>query len=236
VSTFTTVEDERVPVPRDGVIFDVDGTLVDTNYIHTICWWQALAQSGQYVSMARVHRAVGMGAEELIRHVTYRNLDAGLLHEVRTAHGVLFGTWREQLWPLPGAKALLMWCWRSNIPTVVASSGSRRDLEVMLELLGDPDIDLSLCSSDVGNSKPHPDLVRAAAERADLGDHAVVVGDSVWDVQAAKGAGLACIGMLSGGTSREELMGAGAVAVFGSPADLLEHWIEAGGSESEPAM
>jgi HAD superfamily hydrolase (TIGR01549 family) len=233
-----TTEGPGLPSPADGVIFDMDGTLVDTNYLHTICWWQALAQFGYYVPMARLHHLVGMGAERVVRALVPAAVSDDQVRRIATAHGVLFATWRERISPCSGAEALLRWCWETGITTVVASSGTRRELDVMLEVLRSPDLDLTLCADDVTSTKPDPDLLAVARRSSGLGSEAVVVGDSVWDVEAAVKAGMPCIGLLCGGTSRAELLDAGAAAVLESPWHLLQAWSSAlspSESRSEPS-
>jgi HAD superfamily hydrolase (TIGR01549 family) len=227
VDSTRTTEGPRLPSPADGVIFDMDGTLVDTNYLHTICWWQALAQSGHDVSMAKVHRLVGMGAERLVRALVPAAVTDEQVARITTAHGVLFATWRERVAPVPGAEALLRWCWETGITTVVASSSTRRELDVMLEVLRSPDLDLTLSADDVVTTKPEPDLLAAARQWSGLGSEGVVVGDSVWDVEAAVKAGMPCIGLLCGGTSSGELLEAGAAAVVETPWHLLQEWSSA---------
>ena len=222
-----TTDGPQLPSPADGVIFDMDGTLVDTTYLHTLCWWQALAQFGHDVSMARVHHLVGMSGERLVRALVPAAVSDEQVQRIATAHGVLFATWREQVSPSSGAVALLRWCWETGITTVVASSGTRSQLDVMLEVLRSPDLDLTLCADDVTAGKPEPDLLTAARRRSGVGSEGVVVGDSVWDVEAAVRAGMPCIGLLCGGTSSGELLDAGAAAVVESPWHLLQEWSSA---------
>jgi beta-phosphoglucomutase-like phosphatase (HAD superfamily) len=213
------------PGPYAGLIFDVDGTLVDTNFLHALCWWQALSQFGHTVPMARLHRAVGMGSERLVDHVMDRPLTDGQRAEVVAAHGTLFATWWDLVRPLPGAEALLRWCWDRQMTTVVASSSRGRDLEAMLDVLGRPDVDVVLSGDDVSRGHPDPDLLTTALLRADLSaDNTALVGDSVWDVEAATEAGLPCLGLTCGGTSAQELRAAGALEVFSDPGELLERW------------
>jgi HAD superfamily hydrolase (TIGR01509 family) len=206
-----------------GVIFDLDGTLVDTGYLHTVSWWQAFEQFGYTVPMARIHRAVGMGGDNLIEHV----LPEPCTHaeEITKAHDVLFATWHATVRPLPGAEALLRWCRDERLTVALASSSGQRDLDAMLDVLGHPDFDVLTTGDDAEHSKPSPDIVETALHRAGLSpDEAVMVGDSVWDVQAAAKAGVPCVGLTCGGTSGEELTAAGAVETFADPAALLDSW------------
>lgn len=206
-----------------GVLFDVDGTLVDTTYVHALCWWQAFSQYGHVVPMARLHRAVGMGAGPLVEHVLDRQDREAA--DIITAHGALFATWWELVQPLPGAESLLRWCWKRQLTTVIASSARSRELDAMLDTLARPDVDVVVSGDDVEQAKPHPDLLSTALERAGLRpEDAVLVGDSIWDVEAAALTGLDCIGLTCGGTSADELTSAGAVQTFDDPSRLLDHW------------
>jgi HAD superfamily hydrolase (TIGR01509 family) len=212
-------------LPYAGVVFDVDGTLVDTNYLHALCWWQAFSQFGHVVPMAQLHRAIGMGADRLVPHVLGREHPPKETADVTAAHGILFATWWELVQPLPGAESLLRWCWKQQLTTLVASSSRSRELEAMLDVLGRPDLDVMVSGDDVDEAKPNPDLLSVALERADLQPQdAVLVGDSVWDVQAATAAGLPCIGLTCGGTSADELGAAGAIETYADPEGLLDHW------------
>lgn len=210
---------------RHGVLFDVDGTLVDTTYIHTVCWWQAFRYGGIDASMATIHRAVGMGADHLVPQV----LGAGYadrIPELSAAHDALYSAYWPQLHALPGARELLRRCHESGLVTVLASSAGERELQVLTNVLGaDEAIDAATSSADADASKPAPDIVQSALTKAGLSpEQAIFVGDAVWDVEAAHNSGLACIGLESGGTSAAELREAGAEATFRDPADLLGHF------------
>ncbi len=205
------------------VLFDVDGTLIDSNYLHAVTWWQAFAQAGHDVPMARIHRAIGMGSDQLLDALLPggrdKAEDAGLV----TAHEALYGTYWSRLRPLPGAAGLLRACHERGLRVVLASSAGPRQLDVLRAALGAGDaVDEATSSADVDASKPAPDLVQVALGKAGVSaGEAVFVGDTVWDVQACRRAGVACIGVLSGGISEGELRQAGAVRVFQGPAELL---------------
>ncbi|HWG15507.1 MAG TPA: HAD family hydrolase [Streptosporangiaceae bacterium] len=207
-----------------AVLFDVDGTLVDTNYLHTVCWWEAFGQAGHVVPMTRIHRAIGMGSDQLLDALLPDDRDTGDDGSIRAAHSALYATYWTRLRPLPGAQDLLRACAERGWQVVLASSADVREFEVLKATLdADDAIDAATSSGDVEQSKPAPDLVQVALDKAQVApDAAVFVGDTVWDVQACAKAGVACIGLLSGGISREELLGAGAVEVHGDPAALLE--------------
>jgi HAD superfamily hydrolase (TIGR01509 family) len=212
-----------------GVLFDLDGTLVDTTYIHTVCWWHACAQFGHIVPMAVLHRAVGMGSDFLIGHVLGPDRDPRHDEEIAAAHAALFATWFELVRPTPGAPGLLQWCRDQRLTVALASSATPRDLEAMLDVLDHPDFDVVTTSQDADRSKPAPDLVAVSLERSGLEPHeAVYVGDSVWDMKAAGGIGMPCVGLTCGGTSSMELLDAGASWVFRDPGQLTEAWTDSG--------
>ncbi len=213
---------------RRGVLFDVDGTLVDTSYLHAVSWWQAFRHAGLDVPMARIHRAVGMGAEHLVHEVTDGAAD-DRLSELKTSHDAVYATYWPALRLLPGARELVLHCHRAGLVTVLASSASKPEFEVLTRVLDlDDAIDATTNADDADSSKPDPDIVEVALGKAGLQpQNAVFVGDAVWDVQAAGRVGVRCIGLESGGTSAAELREAGAVATYRDAADLLAH-----GSES----
>jgi HAD superfamily hydrolase (TIGR01509 family) len=222
------------PDPSDlsGVVFDLDGTLVDTTYVHTVCWWHAFVQFGHVVPMARLHRAVGMGGDKLIGHVLGEDRDTRHDADLSAAHLALFATWLDLVRPMPGALQLLRWCRDQRLTVALASSAQPRVLDAMLDVLDQPDFDVVTTTADVEESKPAPDLVAVAIEKAGLEpDEAVFVGDSVWDAQAAGQLGLPCVGLTCGGTSAAELTAAGAAWVLGDPHELVESW-----TASERAM
>jgi HAD superfamily hydrolase (TIGR01509 family) len=207
---------------RRGVLFDVDGTLVDTTFIHTVCWWQAFRQADLDVAMATIHRSVGMGAERLVRHAVGDDY-AERVPELAASHDALYAAYWPGLRLLPGARELLTRCRQAGLTTVLASSASARELDVLISVLDvDSAIDCATSSDDADASKPEPDIIVAALNKAKLDPlGAVFVGDAVWDVQASKKAGVACIGLECGGTSAAELSNAGAAQVYQDPASLL---------------
>ncbi|MFB9236819.1 HAD family hydrolase [Plantactinospora siamensis] len=206
-----------------GVLFDLDGTLVDTTYLHTVAWWEAFRQFDHDVSMAQIHRAIGMGSDQLLDHLLGSERDRDADEKMVTAHGTLFATYWERLRPLRGAQDLVRACADRGLRVVLASSAGKPELAALRATLGVDDVVHTVTSSaDAEASKPAPDIVATALERAGLdADRVLFVGDSVWDVVAAGKLDVACIGLTCGGTSREELAGAGAVAVYDDPAALL---------------
>jgi HAD superfamily hydrolase (TIGR01509 family) len=207
-----------------AALFDVDGTLVDSNYLHVVTWWQAFAQAGHEVPMAAIHRAIGMGSDQLLDALLPASRDRAADPVIRTAHGALYATYWSRLRPLARAPELLRACRDSGLKVVLASSAGRQEFAVLREVLGAEDaIEEATSAADVDQSKPAPDLVQVALHKAHIpAQQAVFVGDTVWDVQACQRAGVPCIGLRSGGISTGELLDAGAVAVFAGPADLLE--------------
>jgi HAD superfamily hydrolase (TIGR01509 family) len=206
-----------------AALFDVDGTLVDTNYLHAVTWWEAFEQAGHQVPMAEIHRAIGMGSGQLLDKLLPEDRDSGADADIRLAHSALYSTYWSRLRPLPGAADLLRACKRRGLTVVLASSADESEFKVLRAALDAEDaIDEATFAGDVESSKPAPDLVEAALDRAGVqAEQAVFIGDTVWDVQACQKAGVPCIGVLSGGVSRDELTSAGAAEVYPGPGDLL---------------
>jgi HAD superfamily hydrolase (TIGR01509 family) len=207
-----------------AVLFDMDGTLVDSNYLHTVCWWQAFSQAGHDVPMAQIHRAIGMGSGQMLDALlpAWRGRDGD--DGIRAAHGALYATYWSRQRPLPGAADLLRACKKRGLTVVLASSADALEFAVLRAVLdADDAIDAATSLAEVEHSKPAPDLVQVALDKAQVPpDAAVFVGDTVWDVQACGKAGVPCIGLLTGGIGRAELLDAGAVEVYDGPAKLLD--------------
>jgi HAD superfamily hydrolase (TIGR01509 family) len=208
---------------RRGVLFDVDGTLVDTTYLHTVCWWAAVREFGHDVPMAVVHRAVGMGGDRMPGHLLGEERDPGQDDALREAHRALYAGYRDQLRPLPGARELLFACAERGLTVVLASSADAEELEALRKVLdADDAITAATSAADAESSKPAPDILEAALAQSGVDPaRAVFVGDTVWDVAAAGRLNIPCTGLTCGGTSKGELAGAGAVAVYEDPAGLL---------------
>ncbi|MFG1718809.1 HAD family hydrolase [Micromonospora chalcea] len=209
---------------RRGVLFDVDGTLVDTTYLHAVSWWEALRQADHRVPMARIHRSIGMGSDKLLDHLLGAERDRDADGRLRDAHDALYGEYWERLTPLPGARELLRACAERGLRVVLATSAAEHEVTALRAALDVDDvIDSVTSSADAQESKPAPDILVAALEQSGLAAERVVfVGDSVWDVAAAGKLDIPCIGLTCGGTGRAELAGAGAVAVYDDPAALLD--------------
>ncbi|WP_139005124.1 HAD family hydrolase [Arthrobacter crystallopoietes] len=208
---------------RFGVLFDVDGTLVDSNYLHTISWWHAFRQLGRNVPMAAIHRAVGMGADKLIAHLLGEDRDKDQDSQAEDAHGAVFSTYWPALRAFDGAKDLLERCSGTGLTVVLASSSKRRELDVLTAAIGANEaVAGTTSSSDAQESKPAPDILAAALDAGGLqAADALFVGDAVWDVMAASELGIPTIGLTCGGTGEAELRDAGAIEIHEDPAALL---------------
>ncbi|MGX6601082.1 HAD family hydrolase [Micromonosporaceae bacterium Da 78-11] len=208
---------------KPGVLFDVDGTLVDTTYLHAVSWWEALRQHDRDVPMSAVHRGIGMGSDKLLDHLLGADRDRDDDEAMSLAHDVLYGAWWERLRPLPGAADLLRAVAGRGLAVVLASSAKEPELRRLRRVVDADDvITAATSSSDAEQSKPASDILQAALEQSGVDpEQAVFVGDSVWDVQAAAKLDIPCIGLVCGGTSAAELTEAGAVATYDDPAALL---------------
>jgi HAD superfamily hydrolase (TIGR01509 family) len=208
---------------KRGVLFDVDGTLVDTTYLHTVAWWEALRQHEHDVPMAEIHRAIGMGSDKLLDHLLGDQRDQDADDDLTKTHSVLYASWWERLRPLPGAADLLRACAGRGLAVVLASSAQADELGKLRAVIDADDVITAATSSaDAKQSKPAPDILEAALEQSGVDPkQSVFVGDAVWDVKAAAKLGIPCIGLTCGGTSAAELMEAGAIATYATPAELL---------------
>jgi HAD superfamily hydrolase (TIGR01549 family) len=217
---------------RMALVFDLDGTLIDSVYQHVLAWRDALEQAGIELSVWRIHRKVGMSgglfANALLRETgrEVTTADAGLL---RRLHAEAFARYASQIRPLPGAVELLRALTRMGTPWAIATSGYRESAGLTLGRLDIPETVPVVTRDLVERAKPDPDLFLAAAERLGVDiERCIVVGDSVWDLLAARRARALGVGLLSGGYGREELERAGAYRVYEDPADLLAHLDELG--------
>jgi HAD superfamily hydrolase (TIGR01509 family) len=218
--------------PRLSFLFDLDGTLVDSVYQHVLAWREALESSGIELSVWRIHRKIGMSgglfANALLRE-TGREVTPEQAGVLRRLHAEAYAARSGQVRPLPGARELLRALTDAGAPWAIATSGYRESAGPTLELLDIPAGVPVITRDRVERAKPDPDLFLAAAEElgADI-EACVVVGDSVWDLLAARRARALGVGVLSGGYGREELERAGAYRVYDDPADLLRHLDEVG--------
>ena len=207
---------------RPAAILDVDGTLVDTNYQHALAWYRAFRQHGVTLALWEIHRRIGMGGDQLVTSLVGEGFEERYGDDVRAAEKALYLALMPEVQPLPGARDLLEALHARGHTIILASSAKPDELQHYIMLLDAQEIvDGWTDSGDVAQTKPEPDLVQAAVEKAG-GGPAVMIGDSVWDCEAAKRAGLKTIGVLTGGFSEDELEDAGAVAVFRSLPSLTE--------------
>lgn len=209
--------------PAEAVLFDVDGTLIDSNYLHSVTWWESFARKGHHVPMADIHRAIGMGSDQLLDALLPAGRDRAADSELTAGHDALFSVYWSRLRPLPGASDLLRACKARGLRVVLATSAGTDELQAMQAVLGADDaIDEVTTSADVEQSKPAPDIVQVALRKAEVDPaRAVFVGDTVWDVKACQQAGVRCIAVLTGGICRDELAAAGADEIYAGPRDLL---------------
>jgi HAD superfamily hydrolase (TIGR01509 family) len=215
-----------------ALLFDLDGTLVDSVYQHVLAWREALEEAGIELAVWRIHRRIGMSGglfvNALLRE-TGRAITAEEAARLQQRHAEAYGRQVAQVRPLPGARELLAYLSQIGVPWAIATSGRMESARPALEILGvSPDAPV-VTRDQVQHAKPDPDLFLAAADRLGVAISAsVVVGDSVWDLLAARRANALGVGLLSGGYGQEELERAGAYRVYQDPADLLRHLDEVG--------
>lgn len=209
-----------LPTGVRALLFDVDGTLVDSNYLHVDAWQRAFRRCGLDVDAWRIHRAIGEDSARLI---------AGLGGEehadaLRELHATFYAESADRLRPFERARDLLRELHVRGLRAVLATSAPQEELSMLLDALDASEfLHATTSADDVEEAKPDPGIVRVALERAGVAaDEAVFIGDSVWDMQAAGRAGVIAFGLRSGGVSDAELRAAGASAVFDDPADLLD--------------
>jgi HAD superfamily hydrolase (TIGR01509 family) len=207
----------------DAALLDVDGTLIDANYQHALAWYRAFRRFDIVLPVWRLHRHIGMGGDQYVAAVAGDDVEERCGDELRDAHSDEFERMRDECAPLEGASALLRALKERGLTVVLASSSSEEDLEFFVEQLDASDcIDASTSKDDVERTKPHPDAIEAALDKAGTRD-AVMVGDSRWDIEAAAEAGLETVCVITGGWSEQELRDHGAAAVYDSIPHLLEH-------------
>jgi HAD superfamily hydrolase (TIGR01509 family) len=217
---------------RPAVLFDLDGTLIDSVYQHLLSWKDALESEGIPLSVWRIHRRIGMSGGLFVRALvreTGRDISTAEADRLKTLHEQGYARRISEVRPLPGAQDLLDTLTRLGVPWAIATSSSQATARTSLTLLKVPDAAPVVTRDHVRYAKPNPDLFLAAAEA--LGrpiTESFVVGDSVWDLLAAQRANALGVGVLSGGYGREELETAGAYRVYDDPRDLLEHIDELG--------
>ncbi len=192
-----------------AALFDVDGTLADTNHPHAVAWWEALRQGGHRVTMHAVHRAIGLPGGRLLDHLLGQDRDRSDDERLSTAHDTLYGTYFERLQPFDGAADLLRKLAGDDWKVVLVTSAKSRELEALRRAIdADDALTDTATSDDVDEGKPAPDPVEHALSLVDVpADRAVFVGDSVWDMKAARRAGVTVVGLLCGGIPEADLTG-----------------------------
>jgi HAD superfamily hydrolase (TIGR01509 family) len=206
-----------------AVLFDIDGTLVDSNYLHVHAWQRAFAEAGVDVEAWRIHRCIGMDGSTLLESLA-GDADDDTRSHAKDLHSRYYQETTGLLRLLPGARALLERVEALGLQVVLATSAPEDELAVLLKVLDSDDVISAVTSSeDVGTAKPRPDIIGVALDKAGVdAARAVFVGDAVWDIVACERAGVPSVGLLSGGVSREELLNSGAKAVYENPAQLLD--------------
>jgi HAD superfamily hydrolase (TIGR01509 family) len=206
-----------------AAVFDVDGTLVDTNHLHVVTWWEAFHQAGHTVPMHSIHRAIGLGSEDLVARLLGEGRKKEQDAELSAAHKALYGQYVDRLPAMQDAGRLLRRLDHEGWKVVLATSASGPELSALRRAISAEDaIAATASADDVEQGKPAPEPVEQALELAGVpADQAVLVGDTVWDMQAGSRAGVRCVGVLCGGIPRKDLEEAGASAVYDDPAHLL---------------
>jgi HAD superfamily hydrolase (TIGR01509 family) len=196
---------------RAGVLVDCDGTLLDTNYLHTIAWSRALRDLGEWAPMNAIHRLIGMGGDHLVPELLGHELEGA-----EPAHDQHYAALKDEIHAFPEAGTLLRKMHEAGLVVVLASSASEAELNDMRRILdADDAIDAVVTADDVNSSKPDGDIFDTARGKGCIDSARVLaLGDTVWDVQAARAAGMGCVTVESGGWSRHELTEAGAIAVY----------------------
>jgi HAD superfamily hydrolase (TIGR01509 family) len=206
-------------------ILDIDGTLVDTNYHHVVAWYRAFRQHKIILPLWEIHRRIGMGGDQVVKELTDEATDRELGDEIRAAENALYLAFIDEVATMDGARRLIESLKRRGHTVVLASSAKEDEVQRYLDLLDARELaDAWTTSADVESTKPEPDLVKAALDRADAvdGETAVMIGDTTWDIVAAKRAGVPTLAVRTGGFGVDELREAGALAVFESVAELCD--------------
>lgn len=207
-----------------ALIFDLDGTLVDTVYAHVFAWQRAFAEAEMAIEGWRIHRRIGMSGGLFTRGVARelgRDLSVTEAEALQRRHGELFRQLLPERWPLPGAVELISFLRLSQVLFGIATSGRRPEIDASLDVLGIGNETVVVERGDVARAKPEPDLFLACQQRLGIGvGDCYVIGDAVWDLLAARRAGMLSIGLLSGGYGEDELSRAGAFRVYRDAAEL----------------
>jgi HAD superfamily hydrolase (TIGR01509 family) len=207
-----------------ALIFDLDGTLIDTVYAHVFSWQRALAEAGMPIDGWRIHRRIGMSGGLFVRAAARelgRQIDAAEAEQLQKRHGELFRQFLPERRPLPGAVKLLQDLQRARVRYGIATSGRRPEIDGSLQALNVPSDVVVIERGDVARAKPEPDMFLACQQRMGVRvEECYVIGDAVWDLLAARRAGMLSIGVLTGGYGEAELVSAGAYRVYRDAAEL----------------
>lgn len=209
-----------------GLLFDVDGTLIDSNDAHTKAWLQALAEQGFEFSHDRIYHLIGMGGDKLIPELTGQSAESSLGRQLSAKHTEFFNNYYlPMLRPTPGARDLLQFLRDKGFQLVVATSANPQELQKLLKVAKITGFfDEETSKGDAAASKPSPDIVQAALDKAGLAaDEVLMVGDTPYDIESAKNAGVDTIALRCGGWQDHDLKGA--IAIYDSPADLLNNYV-----------
>ena len=209
-----------MPDDRPAILFDVDGTLVDTNYFHAIAWWRAFQEVGEDVPVYKIHPLIGMGSDQLVHRLIGRESE-----EATERHSEHYEPFKEEIKAFPKAAELIKEVDSRGARVVLATSSSEDDVPRLCDAVGAGEaVDYVVSKGDVDHSKPAPDIFEAALKKLELDpDRTLVVGDTPWDCEAAAKLGLGVVCVLTGGSSREQLEEAGAIGVYEDVAELLEN-------------
>jgi HAD superfamily hydrolase (TIGR01509 family) len=220
------------PLSTPAFLFDLDGTLVDSVYQHVLAWRDALEEAGLPLAVWRIHRRIGMSGGlflSALARETGRSLSRDEIQRLQKLHIDAYRRYSPQVRPLPGARELIAYLAQASVPFAIATSGYQESAAPAMKTLGVGSAVPVITRDKVAHAKPDPDLFLAAAESLGVSiEHSVVVGDSIWDLLAARRARALGVGLLSGGYGDEELQRAGAYRVYQDPADLLAHLDELG--------
>lgn len=215
-------------MPAEAALLDVDGTLIDSNYQHALAWYRAFRRYGIVLPVWRIHRSIGMGGDQLVPALVGEEVDQKQGDKIRDARKPFYEEQIDEVEPFHGAHELIVDLKERGLRVVLASSSPKDELEHYLDLLDAHDLaDAWTTEDDVESTKPAPDLVRAALEKAGT-KNAVMIGDTRWDVEAAGRASVETVCVMAGGWSEQELRDAGAVAVFDSVDELRKRLEEVG--------
>ena len=206
---------------KPAILFDVDGTLVDTNWFHTLVWWRAFQEAGEDVAMARIHPLIGMGSDQMLEALFGEERD-----DLKDGHTKGFEKFIDEIRAFPSAGDILREVHRRGGRVVLCTSSQKAHLEPMLEVVdADDAIDEIVNGDDVSESKPAPDVFAVGLEKAGQDpQRSLAIGDTVWDVKAAAQLDVKCVCVLTGGATREQLEAEGAIAVYEDVADLLANF------------